>query len=156
MKFRQYIIYETERSSCRGGLCCDTLCCILNCSLELLCLLLILGTFFLPKFSVDAFASAAGTLGVCNIQNPTYDERNDNDKPYPSEYNRVYFGWVPKTTTGIAKNAGDTNVDPYVNGTLDMHNTPLYWRVLNTKANDVNKTPALFMLTEYCLANNIA
>ena len=53
-----------------GGNRCDTLCCLLSKSLELLAVLM-LGAFFLPKFNVNIYASnAPGTLGVCNIQNP--------------------------------------------------------------------------------------
>ena len=129
MKFRQYVTYETKCSGGGGGYCCDTVCCILNCSLELLGLLLMLGTFFLPAFCVDAYAgiepnhNAPGTLGVCNIANPTYDTRNGNEIPYPSEYNRVYFGWIPTETTGTID-----GTSPYGSTT----NVPMYWRVLNT------------------------
>ena len=62
MKFRQHISRETKRICGGGGYRCDTLCCILNYSLELLCVLLMLGTFFLPAFSIDANASGSFSL----------------------------------------------------------------------------------------------
>ena len=99
-----------------------------------MCLLLILGTFFLPAFRVDADATnATGTLGVCNIQDPTF--YNTTEKP-ASAYNRVYFG---KAASQYSYN------DPSIS------NQPIYWRVLNTTANNNEKTPALFMLTEYAI-----
>ena len=130
-----------------GGNRCDTLCCILNRSLELLCLLLILGTFFLPTFSVTVNAkNAPGTLGICDIENPRYDSENGDNNPHPSEYNRVYFGWIPDATTGEID-----GTSPYG----DVKNVPIYWRVLNTTANDTLATPALFMLTEYTLPTGV-
>ena len=105
-------------------------------------------------------ANASGTLGVCNIQDPTYDIANDTDEPAisPSEYNRVYFGWIPAITTGntinyVENSKSNTSVDPYNDGSVDIHNTPIYWRVLNTTANNDESTLALFMLTEYSLPN---
>ena len=71
--------------------------------------------------------NATGTLGVCNIANPTYNSSG-------STYNYVYFGDIPNDTTNYDSNAVGK---------------PILWRVLNTTANDDNGTPALFMLTEY-------
>ena len=60
--------------------------------------------FFYALTYTPAYAdNAAGSLGVCNIENPAYDEANGNNNPHPSAYNRVYFGFIPATTTGMAK-----------------------------------------------------
>ena len=70
----QQRMYNADRYLRGGALRCYNLCHTLNYSLKLLCLLLILGTFFLPAFRVTADATnASGTLGVCNIEDPTYD-----------------------------------------------------------------------------------
>ena len=108
MNFEQHVTHVTKCFCGGGGSRCDTLCCILNCWLELLCLCLMLGTFFLPAFSIDANATnAPGTLGVCNIENPTYFDGGNvaaiqiNASKPASVYNRVYFG-TSKSTTNIS------------------------------------------------------
>ena len=151
---KQQTTYGTKRSCGGGGNRCDTLCCILNRSLELVCLLLILGTFFLPTFSVTVNAkNAPGTLGICDIENPTVGTTASGENTTSSAYNRVYFGYVPekKYVTWKIKqfsDSGDTRIDPYDD---NAYGKEIYWRVLNTTANDDTGTPALFMLTEYCI-----
>ncbi|MBP5426286.1 MAG: hypothetical protein J6Y29_00055, partial [Clostridiales bacterium] len=133
-----------------------------NMSLNLLVILL-LSSFFMPFFRVEAYAISPytpGTLGICTIANPTYDPSNSNDSPHPSEYNRVYFGWIPENPKARVYN------DPFngpsdpelINPYGDLSNIPLYWRVLNTQSNDCReyKKEALFMLMEYSLPNGIS
>ena len=108
--------------------------------------------FFLPAFRVIASAAnASGTLGVCNIEDPiyygVYDEESHSNS-IPSAYNRVYFGQIP--TTNDTNNIYNTEI--YHTSALGE---PIYWRVLNTHANDINSTPALFMLTEYIFTNGL-
>ena len=82
---------------------------------------------------VSNAANATGTLGVCNITNPSTGQTTNT-------YNYVYFGTVPTGDTGFA-----TEFDSSIRG------NKILWRVLNTTANDDDCTPALFMLTEYSL-----
>ncbi|MBP5426361.1 MAG: hypothetical protein J6Y29_00445 [Clostridiales bacterium] len=124
----------------------------------------------MPFFRCKVHATSPyteGTLGICTIANPEYRSNGDDTSTDASIYNRVYFGYIPNNPTGRAvNNTCDGNnsstdhisvVNPYKasNNTI-VQNVPIYWRVLNTTANDINKTKALFMLMEYGLPQDIS
>jgi hypothetical protein len=114
----------------------------------------VVGLFFLLFFTVDIYAveNAKGTLGICYIKDPVYDENNRDNTPYATEYDRVYFGWIPESPKARLYNKGATAlINPYEG----ISDAPLYWRVLNTKSNASNEENALFMLMEYALPTKV-
>ncbi|MBP5427653.1 MAG: hypothetical protein J6Y29_07215, partial [Clostridiales bacterium] len=116
-------------------------------------IILLLSSFFMPFFSREIYASpyTPGTLGICTIANPEFRSDGDNTITDASIYNRVYFGWIPDNPSGRAINCINDGTVNIINPYSGAYNRPIFWRVLQTEANDVNKTKALFMLMEYGL-----